>query len=149
MKAPACRRHLHFSLTIKDSCANLKLSLRIFMLRFTVRILGNALAISLAAFFVQGFSFTKDWMILLLAGLILALFNSILKPILKLISAPLIILTLGLFTLVINMGLLWLMTLFFPQLQIQGFWAYFWGTIIVSTINWVVGALTKKRAKVD
>ncbi len=119
------------------------------MLRFIVRILGNALAISLAAFFVQGFSFTKDWVMLLLAGLILALFNSILKPILKLISAPLIILTLGLFTLIINMGLLWLMTLFFPQLQIHGFWAYFWGTLIISIINGIIGALLRKKTKKD
>lgn len=119
------------------------------MLRFIVRILGNALAISLTAYFVKGFSFSKDWKLLLLAGLILALFNAILKPILKLISAPLIILTLGLFTLVINMALLWLLTQFLPELKIVGFWAYFWGTIIISLINWVVAGLTKKKPKTE
>ncbi len=117
------------------------------MLRFIVRILGNALAISLAVYFVKGFSFPKDWKLLLLAGLILALFNAVLKPILRLISAPLIILTLGLFTLVINAALLWLLAQFLPELKIMGFWAYFWGTIIVSLINWIVAALTKKKPK--
>ena len=119
------------------------------MLRFIVRILGNTLAISLAAYYVKGFSFPKDWKLVLLAGLILALFNAILKPILKLISAPFIIVTLGLFTLVINMALLWLLTQFLPELKIVGFWAYFWGVIIISFINLVVGILTKKRPKED
>ena len=117
------------------------------MLRFIVRILGNALAVSLAAFFVQNFTFPKDWKLLLLAGLILAVFNAVLKPILKLISAPLMILSLGLFSLVINAALLWLLTLFLPQLQIRGFWAYFWGTLIISLVNWLVAVATKKAKK--
>lgn len=119
------------------------------MLRFIVRILGNALAISLAAFFVKGFDFPKNWKLLLLAGLILALFNAILKPILKLVSTPLMILTLGFFSLVINMGLLWLLTQFLPELKIVGFWAYFWGTVIISLINWLVAGLTKKKPKTE
>ncbi len=117
------------------------------MLRFLVRILGNALAISIASYFVPNFSFPRDWKLLLLAGLILALFNAILKPLLKLISFPLIIISLGLFSLIINAALLWLLSLFLPELKIIGFWAYFWGTLIISLINWLVVALTKKRAK--
>lgn len=117
------------------------------MLRFIVRILGNALAIYLAAYFVPRFSFTDDWKMLLLAGFILALFNIILKPILKLISTPLIIITLGLFSLVINMGLLWLLAQFLSDIKISGFWAYFWGTLIITLINWIVAGLTRKKAK--
>jgi len=119
------------------------------MLRFIVRILGNALAISLAAFYVSNFSFPRDWKLLLLAGLILAIFNAVLKPLLKLISAPLMILSLGLFSFVINAALLWLLSLFLPQLRIQGFWAYFWGVLIVSLLNWLVGVLTKKKPKTE
>lgn len=123
------------------------------MLRFIVRILGNSLAIYLAAYFVPGFNFShrlpQDWKLLLIAGLILAIFNAVLKPILKFFSAPLIIITLGLFSLVINAGLLWLLTLFLPELKIIGFWAYFWGTVIVSLINWIVAGLTKKKPKLE
>jgi putative membrane protein len=119
------------------------------MLRFIVRILGNALAIYLAAYFVPGFSFTNDWKLLLLAGFILAIFNAVLKPILKLISAPLMLLTLGLFSLVINMALLWLLTQFLPELKIADFWAYFWGTVIISLVNWIIAALTKKKPKTE
>lgn len=117
-------------------------------MRFLVRILANALAIYLAAYFVVGFDFphqTQDWKLLLLAGLILAIFNAILKPALKLISFPFIILTLGLFTIVINMALLWLLSQFIPELIIAGFWAYFWGTVIVSVVNWVIELFIRKK----
>ena len=117
-------------------------------MRFLVRILANALAIYLAAYFVIGFDFPhqpQDWKLLLLAGLILAIFNAILKPIIKLISFPLVILTLGLFTLAINMGLLWLLSQFIPELAIANFWAYFWGTIIISLVNLIVEPFIKKK----
>lgn len=118
------------------------------MMRFIVRILANALAIYLAAYFVIGFDFpheAQDWKLLLLAGLILALFNAVLKPIIKLLSAPLIILTLGLFTLIINAALLWLLAQFLPELAIASLWAYFWGTLIISLVNWIVELFIKKR----
>lgn len=114
-------------------------------MRFIVRILGNALAIYLAAYFVQNFYFPRDWKLLLIAGLVLAVFNAFLKPVLKLISTPLIILTLGLFSLIINMALLWLLTQFLPELKIIGWWAYFWATIIISLINWLISWFTKKK----
>ena len=121
------------------------------MMRFLIRILANALAIYLAAYFVVGFDFPhqlQDWKLLLLAGLILAIFNAILKPILKLLSAPLIILTLGLFTLVINIALLWLLSQILPELTISSLWAYLWGTIIISLINWIVEPFIKKSKTV-
>jgi len=121
-------------------------------MRFLIRILANALAIYLAAYFVVGFDFPhqlQDWKLLLLAGLILAIFNAILKPILKLLSAPLIILTLGLFTLVINIALLWLLSQILPELTISSLWAYLWGTIIISLINWIVEPFIKKSKTVN
>lgn len=121
----------------------------IIMMRFLVRILANALAIYLAAYFVLNFNFPirlpQDWKLLILAGFILAVLNTIIKPILKLISAPLIILTLGLFTIIINMATLWLLTQFVPEITIQGIWAYFWATIIISLINWVITPFIKKK----
>lgn len=115
------------------------------MLAFIIRILANSLAIYVANYFVQNLSFpVNNWKLLLLAGLLLSIFNAVLKPILKLISTPLIILSLGLFTLVINLLLIWLLTLVMPQLVINGFWAYVWTTLIVSLVNWIIGILIKK-----
>jgi len=121
----------------------------IIMIKFLVRILANALAIYLAAYFVLNFNFPirlpQDWKILILAGFILAILNTIIRPLLKLVSAPLIILTLGLFTIVINMATLWLLTQFIPEITINGLWAYFWATIIISLTNWIVGFFIKRK----
>ena len=114
-------------------------------MRFVVRILGNALALYLCANFLDNFFFPENWFALFLAGLTLALFNAVLKPFLKFISAPLIFLTFGLFTIFINIFLLWLLTKFISELQIESFWAYFWGTIIISIINWLMNSLLKKK----
>jgi len=120
------------------------------MVKFLVRILANALAIYLAAYFVLNFNFPiqlpQDWKLLLLTGLILAIFNTVLKPILKFISAPLIILTLGLFTILINILILWLLTQVVPQISINGTWAYLWATLIISLLNWAVGVFIKKKS---
>jgi putative membrane protein len=119
------------------------------MVKFLVRILANALAIYLAAYFVLNFNFPiqlpQDWKLLLLTGLILAIFNTVLKPILKFISAPLIILTLGLFTILINILILWLLTQVIPQITINGAWAYLWATLIISLLNWIIGVFIKKK----
>lgn len=109
-------------------------------MKFIVQILTNAVAIFLASYLVPGFSFTGNVLMLLIAGLILGLINFIIKPILKLISAPLILLSLGLFLIVINIALLWLLDFLMPELIISGIWAYFWGVIIISAINMAFGA---------
>lgn len=109
-------------------------------MKFIVQILTNAVAIFLASYLVPGFSFTGNVLMLLVAGLILGLINFIIKPILKLISAPLILLSLGLFLIVINILLLWLLDFLMPELTISGIGAYFWGVIIISLINIAFGA---------
>ena len=114
-------------------------------MRFIVQILSNGLAILLADYLTEGIVFTGNVLTLLIAGLILGLINFFLRPILKLISLPLIALTLGLFIIVINMGLLWLLNYLAPELTISGFSAYFWGTIIISAVNIFVGLTIKKK----
>jgi putative membrane protein len=114
-------------------------------MRFVIQILTNALAIFLAAYIVPGFVFTGDILTLLIAGLILGLINIFIRPILRLISAPLIALSFGLFLIVINIALLWLLEYLVNELTITGFWAYFWGVLVISLVNLVFG--TRKRKK--
>lgn len=114
-------------------------------MRLLVQILTNALAIFLAAYFIPGIVFTGNIFNLLIAGFILGLINFFVKPLLKFITAPLLILTLGLFTLVINMALLWLLEYLVPELAIAGLWAYFWGSVIISIVNIFIGATVKKK----
>ena len=114
-------------------------------MRFIVQILTNGLAIFLADYLLPGFVFEGDILTLFIAGLILGLINFFIRPILKLISAPLIILSLGLFILVINMGLLWLLEYFVNELTITGLWTYLWGTLIIGMVNMVFGYKGKKK----
>ncbi len=114
-------------------------------MRIILRILGNSLAIFLADYFVAGINFTGGTLKLFLAGLALGIINSFLKPLLKFITAPIIAFTFGFFLIIINMFLLWLLTILMPELVIENLEAYFWGTIIISTVNLFVGLLTKKR----
>ena len=114
-------------------------------MRFIIQILTNGLAIFLADYLVPGFIFEGDILTLAIAGLILGLINVFIRPILKLISTPLIVLSLGLFTLVINMALLWLLEYFVPELIITGFWTYLWGSLIISMVNLVFSYRKKKK----
>ena len=113
------------------------------MLRFIIRILGNVVALYVAFLVVPGFLITGSWVQYLAAGLILAVLNFILRPILKLISLPLILLTLGLFTLVINMLILWLLDYLLAFISIQSLMALVLGTIIVSVVNLFFSAVAK------
>jgi putative membrane protein len=114
-------------------------------MRFIFQILANGLAIFLADYLVPGFIFEGDILTLFIAGLILGLINFFIRPILKFISAPLIVLSLGLFALVVNIVLLWLLEYFVPELTITGFWSYFWGSLIISGVNMVFGTGRKKK----
>ncbi len=116
------------------------------VIKFVIRTLINAAAILLADYFITGIEFTGDIISLLITGFVLAIANSIIKPILKFVSGPLIILTMGLFTIVLNIVILWLVTWLMPELVITGFWAYFWGVLIITILNALTHAITKKKS---
>ena len=82
------------------------------MIGFLIRILGNSIAIYAAYYFVPGFIVVGGIKEYLLAGVLLGLLNKIVKPPVKLLTMPLIILTLGLFLVVINALMLWLVLCF-------------------------------------
>lgn len=81
---------------------------------------------------------------LLVATLVLGLLNGFVRPVLMLLSLPLLIFTLGLFTLVINALLLLLVSAILgPQhFHVDGFWSAFWGALIISIISLVLNSLT-------
>lgn len=114
-------------------------------MKFVAQILVNTLALFVAGYLIPGFSFQGDILALLIAGLIMGLINFFVRPILRFISAPLIALSLGLFLIIINIVLLWLLAYIVPELTIVGFWAYFWGVLIFSGLNMVFGTGKKKK----
>lgn len=100
------------------------------MKKLLLQIITGILAIWLATQFVKGVEFTGPPQILLLAGAILGLLNFFIKPLLKIITLPLRILTFGLFSLVINMGIIWLVSLILPNIKFTGIYPLFWTTVL-------------------
>ena len=109
-----------------------------------VRILANSLAIWVANRLVPGFIFSGTYVDLFIAGAVLGVTNGLIGPILKLISFPIIFLTLGLFGLVINILLLYLAASFLPTLHIESLSAALWGLIVISLVNNLITHLNKK-----
>ncbi|GAG05982.1 unnamed protein product, partial [marine sediment metagenome] len=92
-----------------------------------------------------GVEFIGNWETLLSVGLILGLINSFIRPILKFITLPLRMLTFGLFGLVINMGMIWLVDILFTKLIITGLIPLFWTTLIIWGLGLMVSLFIPKR----
>jgi putative membrane protein len=103
--------------------------------------LAIALAINAAALWVANALFSgvriHGWWAYIIGAAVLGIANSVIKPILTLITLPLIILTLGLFLLVINIAMLALAEWIAPNFSIDGFWTYVGTIVIVWLVNWI------------
>ena len=110
-------------------------------------IVGNALALLAAAYFVSGFTISNVGNIQAFGGLILVFtaVNLILKPLIRFFLCLLIILTLGLFNLVITAGLLYIIDIYSQNLTITGLSALFASTIIITIVNVIVHSLGKSK----
>ena len=116
------------------------------MRKLLLRWLINAVAIYVAIEFVPGLSIEGGWTVYLWMALILGLMNALLAPLLKALTCPLIILTLGLFTLVINGLVLWAASLVASFLgigvRVSSFGAAFWGALVISIVSFLLSMLT-------
>lgn len=107
----------------------------------------NAVALAAAAYLVPGITIMGEppWVTVALTALVFGLVNTLIRPLLKLLTCPLIILTLGLFTLVINGLMLWLSSWIGAQFQIgfrvAGFWPAFWGALVVSVVSFFLSII--------
>jgi putative membrane protein len=118
--------------------------------RVLLRWLINALAIYVASKVVPGIWVRDEWAIIAVA-LILGLVNAFIRPLVKLFTCPLIILTLGLFTFVINAAMLGLTSWVAGELGIgfgvAGFWAAFWGALVISIVSLALTLLIRGEEK--
>lgn len=98
--------------------------------------LGSSLALFVAAEYVPGVTHTGTWTILAMAGFAIALLNLAIAPILRILALPLRILTFNLFSLVIDMAMVWLADiLLVDNFNIEGLVALFWTTVIIMIFN--------------
>ena len=101
-------------------------------------------AILAAAYLVDGIVVTGFWAAFFAAA-VLGLLNVFFKPLLILLTLPVNILTLGLFTLVINAALLKIASALIPGFDVHGFWPAVLGAVIISVVNWLIGTLIHDR----
>ena len=104
---------------------------------FLARTVITAFAFWCADMLIDGIRFAGPFT-LFIAAMIFGIINALIRPVLMLLSLPLNIITLGLFTLVVNAAMLGLTALVMPGMQISGFWAAFFGAIIVAVVSWIV-----------
>ena len=108
---------------------------------FLQRWLITTVAVLVAAHIIPGISYDR-WTALFVATLALGLLNAFFRPLLMLLSLPLLILTLGLFTLVINALLLLLVGSLVKGFHVASFWDAFWGGLIISLVSLLLNSLT-------
>ena len=115
-----------------------------------VWVLVNALALAVAAWLIQGIRVTghttgEKAVTLIVVALIFGVVNAVIAPVIKLLSLPFIVLTLGLFLLVVNAGMLLLTSWISGQLGhrfvVEGFWTAVLGAIVITLATWVLEAV--------
>ncbi len=98
----------------------------------------NTVALFVATWLLSGLSYGSDWWALLVAGLVFTLVSLFLKPVLAVLSIPFIVVTLGVFYLLINVFMLYLTHWIVPQFAIATFWWALLAAIIVSAVNGIL-----------
>ena len=104
----------------------------------------NAIALLAVAYIYPGVQ-VQDWKAAAIAALVLGLVNTLVKPILVLLTLPVTILTLGLFLVVLNALLFWAVAEMLPGFNVNGFWAAVLGAILYSVIGWALSQLIPDR----
>ena len=121
------------------------------MTKFFIRWAINAVALYVAVLIVPGIELSGDWTGILWLALISGLLNALVRPFLKLLTCPLIILTLGLFTILINTALLLLTSrigqAFGIGLSVDGFWTAALGSLVISIVSVILSLFLRDELK--
>lgn len=113
--------------------------------RFLVRWLVCSLGLWIAAGLLSNsINYTDGVEVIVIAGLLLAILNTILKPILVILSLPAIVLTLGLFMIIINGLTVFMVSKLYTQLHVTNFWAAMFAGMVIGLVNFLVGAILKE-----
>jgi putative membrane protein len=107
----------------------------------------NAVVLGITGWILSGVSFHGSGWTLIWAALVFGVLNTILKPILKLFTLPLAIVTFGIAWFFVSMLMLWLTDLIIGGFEIDGFWNYVWATIIVWAVNVVLDVLFRDELR--
>lgn len=109
-----------------------------FLVKIAAKVLVNGLALFLLAKYLPGFALAGDMRSLAIAALTVTAVHLVLRPVLRLISLPFLILTLGLFNIVINLVLLYAADRLSAAFEVEGFLAYLVASAILGIINSII-----------
>lgn len=112
-------------------------------MRLLLRWIISAGTLMLIAYYLPGIK-VGGFYTALVAALVLGLLNAIIRPIVHVFALPITILTLGLFSLVINALMIWLTSSIVKGFEVAGFWPAFWAALIMCLVGWVTNSLLKK-----
>jgi putative membrane protein len=120
---------------------------------FLTRLIVNALALWVATRLVTGVTFAGGWAAFFGVTLVFGVVNAFIRPLLKILTFPIIIVTLGIFALVIN-GLMLMLTSSLSAalglgFHVSGFWPAFWGALVVSIVSTLLSMLVKEPERHD
>ena len=115
---------------------------------FLIRLLVNAAALWVATRLVPGVSFDGGALPFLGVALVFGVINAFIRPVMKVLTFPLIIVTLGIFALVVNGLMLWLTSSLSASLglgfHVSGFWAAFFGGLVVSLVSTILSLMIRE-----
>ena len=113
-------------------------------MKFLIRLLINMVTIMINAYLFPSLIWVDTWVSALGAAFLLGIVNAVIRPIFILLTLPLTLVTLGLFLLVINALMLWLVAGLVGGFHVSGFWGAFFGSILISLISWVLSRIVIK-----
>jgi putative membrane protein len=115
--------------------------LRNIIVRIAIRWIANSFGLWLAGQIFNGIYYGNDWRVILLGGMVLSIINAFIKPVLIIFSLPAIVLSLGLFLIMINGFSVWLMSIFVDEFVLNSFGTAMLAGIIIGLVNYAVTTL--------
>lgn len=113
-------------------------------MHFLIRLIVNAIALIIVAYLFQGHGVVVTSFVgAIVAAFVLGIVNAILRPILIILTLPIQIVTLGLFTLIINGALFYWVGHWGLGLVVNGFWPAFWGAIVLGIVSFLLSSLLR------
>jgi putative membrane protein len=101
----------------------------------------NVAAIWIASIFIDGVDYSEDYWILIVTGLAFSLVNLLVKPIVKLLALPLVIITLGIALFFVNLLMLYITSWIVPGFELDSFMSAVWATLVITIVNWVLNGI--------
>ena len=110
-------------------------------MKMLMRFLGTAAAVYLTVYLVPGITISGGWETTLLVALVWSVITMVIRPVLSILTLPITIITLGLFSFILNALLFWAMTLIVPGFQVDGFIHALFGVVVLSILSWLINKI--------